>query len=218
MNKRILITGPSGMGKTTLAQKLAKEYNLPFVGVSIKDVCNRYGHDFTTHQDIIDFMKLNPYGGFELQYQLLKWRQMTFGDHYSKGFITDRGHIDSLVYTWNQVFKNMEDARDVSILWDKFNRKARSVHRLFTHIIYLSWIDDWEVEDDGVRVADPTFQMNSHLKYMETISSFMQLSLDSIQNNTIYTHGNFFPYVLMLEESDLERRTEICKAFIEEYA
>jgi len=49
MHKRIMITGASGVGKTTLASHISEQYDLPFVTSSAKAIWPRFG--FKNHQE-----------------------------------------------------------------------------------------------------------------------------------------------------------------------
>ena len=209
MKKRILITGPSGVGKTTLAQELSKVFNIPFVEVNMfKMVCPCYSDKIKTHQDLIDFMKLNPEAGAKMQFELLISRQIKFGDHYSTGFVTDRGHIDSWVYTSLQVVPYLKEGEFKKKFIEKLVKKFKSVHRLFTHIIYLPLQDDWEIEDNNKRVPDTEFQKKVDFIYRDVLRPYLRtesIYLDDIMD--------IYPVVFEMGERDLDKRIEVCKSF-----
>lgn len=151
MSLRILITGPSGMGKTTLAKWLAEEYKIPFTSVSmIRDICKC--SDVRNHQDIIEVGKNNPTAHLMLQWELIVERYSKFCENQLKGFVTDRGHIDSLVYTSSQTYSsNPSD-------FNKFINLAHKMKELFEYVIFIPYTPGWKVEDDGKRVANEKFQ------------------------------------------------------------
>lgn len=169
MNPRILITGPSGMGKTTLANWVAGSWQIPFVSVSlIKNVCKCYG--LKTHEDVIRFSKNNPDKGLLLQLELISERANKFQQHQLSGYVTDRGHIDSIVYTEMQSLKYM--GNNESHLINPIYQIAKTIAQQFTHVIFIPWIEGWEIEDDKVRVVDSEFQFNVSLKYETILREF----------------------------------------------
>ena len=209
MKKRILITGTSGVGKSKLAYELSKIYKIPFVETNIlKTICRCYSGKIKSHQDLINFMKLNPEEGAKIQWELLLQRQIKFGNHYNSGFVTDRGHIDSWVYTSLQVLPYMEESSKERFIGD-FVKKFTSVQRLFTHIIYIPYPDNWELEDNNIRVYNPTFQRKVDFLYKDVLRTYLRRELihpESLSD----TH----PLVFEMGEVDLEKRIEVCKSFL----
>lgn len=163
MMPRILITGPSGMGKTTLAKWISQEWEIPFVSVSIlRDIakCN----DIKTHQDVIDLAKIDPDKHDLLQWELLSERFQAFSAHQRSGFVTDRGHIDSLAYVRTQSYRDEN--------WNKFLNLAKRMDRLFTHVIFIPFIEGWELEDDGKRIPNSDYQNLMTFMYEQQLGKF----------------------------------------------
>lgn len=81
--KTILIEGPDGVGKTTLAQTLSQAYNIPIIHLT-------YYKDKDKHED--QFKKV------------LELINNSINDYNARGFIIDRYILSSMVYS--EVFQN----------------------------------------------------------------------------------------------------------------
>lgn len=209
--KRILITGPSGMGKTTLMNHISLDYKMSSVGIGIIPLMQKYfpGENVSNHKSVIELMKKDPFKGLKVQFELLMGRQLLFGNRLNESFVTDRGHIDSLVYTSDQVFPYLDmDDPETRILKDKFIKKARSIHRFFTHIIFIPYLEGWKFEDNGVRIIDPEYQLYISQKFQIILAPFMEPDIQVIPD------VDFGPKVLLLESHDFEQRFQRTKKFI----
>lgn len=198
--KRILITGPSGTGKTTLAKKISEDYGLPFVKLSAMDVTCKC-HGIKNHQDLIDFSEKDPIKGAQIQMELLSQRQILFGDNFEKGFVTDRGHIDSLVYSKIQVVPFLKNPKT---FWDIMIQKAISVNRLFTHIIFVNTLLPGSIEENGIRVIDRCFQNRTKEVFNEVIET-----LDNFNPGPGY-----HPVYLILETTSFSMRVKVVNEFL----
>ena len=161
MYPKILITGPSGVGKTTLAKWISEEWQIPFKSVSmIRDLAKSYG--FKTHHELRKLAIDNPVLHYMLQLELLKRRYSEFYGYHSPGFVTDRGHVDSIVYFSTQNL-SLTDLRRNIYFYDSYSfHKMWSLclkfRNIFTDIIFIPFNRNMELEDDGKRIADPEYQ------------------------------------------------------------
>lgn len=96
---KILISGVSGAGKTTLAHHISKEYNIPFVVGSTKVFWKEYG--IKNHQQLIKKTISDIDFGLEFQYKCLSYRMEEFSKH--RNCVSDRGVIDNVLYFLLQV-------------------------------------------------------------------------------------------------------------------
>lgn len=98
-NKKIFISGTSGIGKTTLARYIEKEYGIPFINGSTKELWPQFG--IGTHRELINKTAKDTFFGLEFQYAVLQLRkEKTRG---LERFVTDRGPLDNLVYFTTQL-------------------------------------------------------------------------------------------------------------------
>lgn len=96
---KILISGVSGAGKTTIAHWISKEYKIPFVVGSTKVFWKEYG--IKNHQDLIKRTIADIDFGLEFQYKCLSYRIEEFSKH--QDCVSDRGIIDNILYFLLQV-------------------------------------------------------------------------------------------------------------------
>lgn len=94
MNKKIFITGTSGVGKTTLAKYISQRYRIPYVNGSSTVIWEKYG--IKNHTELLEMGIKDPVKGLQFQLELLDVRKEALMDLDS--FVTDRSVIDNLVY------------------------------------------------------------------------------------------------------------------------
>src|SRR4051812_49149361 len=94
MNKRIMIAGPSGAGKTTLSRYISKSRNIPYLHTNGPALRAKY--QCKTHKDIVRMSALQPLKGISYQWDLLLERIQLSGDN--QNFVMDRSMIDNVVY------------------------------------------------------------------------------------------------------------------------
>lgn len=152
MSKRIMFVGPSGIGKTTLAQAVAKKYDIPFISGSMSDLLpDTKG---VSHNEILS---LGSEAMYKSDFQLLNLRNKLFRD--KENFVTDRSYADLAAYFWYKQSRNipecemehffcqcktlMEDQCDVAIFLP----------------LNLDTYKHWSMEDNGKRILNRFFQV-----------------------------------------------------------
>lgn len=145
--KRVGICGPSGTGKTTLANYIANEYSLPFVNSSSKVLWQKY--NYKSHRQVYYDIYRNPAKAIALQMSILEFRENTLrGREY---FITDRTPIDQAAYYLS--YFPLENTFNKQ----KFIENLSRAMKPFDSIIFIRY-KNRKIEDDGQRITDPYYQ------------------------------------------------------------
>lgn len=150
-NVKIFITGAAGVGKTTLARRIAKRMGIPFVSTSAKDgVWPKYGikryseaHRLCVHD----------------QFQAISYHREIFHKRLASlegriSWVTDRSPIDTLAYTMLQASHHDIDDEIINGMIDEF-KEALGKSNL---IIYLYLTPEVILENDGYRVLNKLHQ------------------------------------------------------------
>lgn len=177
-----MFVGPSGIGKTTLAQAVAKKYDIPFISGSMSDLLP--ATKGISHNELLS---LGSEAMYKSDFQLLNKRNRLFKDR--EYFVTDRSYADLAAYFWYKQSRTlpecemehffcqcktlMEDQCDVAIFLP----------------LNLDTYKHWSMEDNGKRILNRFFQVQ--------ISSLMGELLANWEIPTI-----------CISELDLGMRTE----------
>lgn len=146
---RICISGPSGVGKSTLAQEISKVYKIPFITTSTKPLWDRY--KIKTHKELIERTLIDPAWGLDFQDEVLGYRidQLVGVDE----FITDRAPLDNLAY---YLMQNSHSSTEEQT--SRYITKCKDALNIFTGIIVIPFTDEIVLENDGKRVANKYYQ------------------------------------------------------------
>lgn len=137
--KRIILTGASGVGKTTLAEPLSKQLGLPVIPELGRDICRNLGYERIG--DIPD------QEGFK---KLVLDAQITAEDTH-ESFVSDRSTIDCWV-----LWQRWNICQAMSYDTEAYYEKARKQSQKYTHIIFVPPM--FPPEDDGFRWTDGDYQ------------------------------------------------------------
>ncbi len=148
-NLRICISGPSGVGKSTLATEISKAYNIPFITTSTKPLWDKY--KIRSHQELIERTLVDPQWGIDFQDEVLDYRiNKLLG---VKDFVTDRSPLDNLAYFLMQNSYNTSEEKTA-----KYIQRCKDAMALFTGIIVIPFTDEVVLENDGKRVNNRYYQ------------------------------------------------------------
>lgn len=156
----IMLCGPSGTGKTTLAQWIAKKYDLKFIPTSSKVLWKKYG--IADHAHLIRKSIGSPMWGYKFQEELLDYREDVMAKNFN--YITDRSPIDNMVYFLLQVtphisYKLTENYIDrCKSLIDRNNHNEWLFHLPFNKEVI-------KLEDDKARIINPIYQECTQLYF-----------------------------------------------------
>lgn len=219
--KKVMISGPSGIGKTTLAKDLADFLKIPFVSGSKSDL-----QPETKLVKQIDLIKEPSY---DSELQLLNLRSKIFKQY--NEFISDRGYLDNIVYTLYKLSHIIQTCE-----MESFEDMAyRLLYRDCTHLILLPFdygcIKSFEIEDNNKRITNPYFQWMIYSIYISCLFDKNTLSLERDQKwEKNYEYNGYYNYykstlkiddelksikVLTLNTSDYKARLNIAKSFLE---
>ena len=149
MDKKIMICGSSGTGKTTLAKHMSELYELPYVNTSASKVWPEFG--FKNHEDAHTQSVSTKIIGVAYQRRILIERihALEKMNHY----ITDRSFVDNTVYNMLEL-GHLLNALEVDTFTQWCSRAMKDVDGL----IFLRWNDEVMLEDNGHRILNPLFQ------------------------------------------------------------
>ena len=192
---RIAMAGPSGVGKTTLAEWISKEYGIPFITTSTKPLWEK--HNINSHQELITRTILNPQWGLDFQYELLDIRRKIIEEN--EQFVTDRSPIDNLVYF---LMQNAPFLGEEPI--ESYIQMCADALAKLTGLIQIPFDTYIPLENDGKRIANKYYQMSTNSQF--------HLAAQLIEP-CLPPKGDL--RVTSLRMWDWEQRQQAVKAFIE---
>ena len=157
----ILLAGPSGVGKTTVAKFLSEELGIKFISGSVSDLLPQTKE--MTHAEMLARDSKDLYTE---DYQILNLRNKIFSKE-EEPFVSDRSFLDSAAYF---LYKQADKIPACEV--EQFINLARMA--TLQRIDYLVFIDysldmfnNWIIEDNSKRVISKFFQMEiSRIMYM----------------------------------------------------
>lgn len=157
----ILLAGPSGVGKTTVAKFLSEELGIKFISGSVSDLLPQTKE--MTHAEMLARDSKDLYTE---DYQILNLRNKLFSKE-EEPFVSDRSFLDSAAYF---LYKQADKIPACEV--EQFLNLAKMA--TLQSIDYLVFIDysldmfnNWIIEDNSKRVISKFFQMEiSRIMYM----------------------------------------------------
>ena len=154
-NKRIVIIGSAGVGKTTLFNSLKRRLGLKPINEIARDLCIRLGY-----KNIYEIKDQEKFRFLVLE------EQIKLEEKY-KEFISDRSTIDCWVHwvrwSWNKV----ETDRWGIYESEKYYELSRNQALKYSHIIYIPRL--FKGKEDGFRWNDESYQKQLNRLFKETL-------------------------------------------------
>lgn len=150
--KRVLICGPSGVGKSELANFIGLSLGVPFITTSTKPLWP--AHDIKSHEELIKRGQDDPEWGLLFQYEVLKYRRDILLKQ-NFGYVCDRSPIDNLAYFMMQnamIAGENETEKYRNICFNDLQEQA-------DYIIRIKFKMNYDLKDDGMRVNNRYFQL-----------------------------------------------------------
>lgn len=152
MSKRIMFVGPSGIGKTTLAQAVAKSQNIPFISGSMSDLLPATKN--ISHNELLS---LGSQAMQSSDYQLLSLRNRLFRG--KEEFVTDRSYADLAAYFWYKQSRTIPECElEHFIGCCRASMEDQCDLAIFLPLNLCNY-SDWEMEDNKKRITNRFFQI-----------------------------------------------------------
>lgn len=152
MSKRIMFVGPSGIGKTTLAQAVAKKYDIPFISGSMSDLLPATKD--VSHNEILS---LGSEAMYKSDFQLLNLRNKLFRD--KENFVTDRSYADLAAYFWYKQSRSMPECEMEHFFCQCKELMENQCDLAIFLPLSLSTYHEWPMEDNKKRIMNRFFQV-----------------------------------------------------------
>jgi len=150
MNKKIMICGASGTGKTTLAKHMTELYAFPFLDTSAKYIWPKFG--FNDHADAIEKCNADYHLSFKYQWEILHRRYDQVKD--SGPFICDRSFIDNAAYILMSL-GGLLCHSDIDPLMDICRKGMEKIDG----VIFIRFNDNTMMVNDGKRITSHYYQL-----------------------------------------------------------
>ena len=200
MNKpiSILLAGPSGVGKTTMANFLAQELGIKFISGSVSDLLPQ-----TKDMAHADMLARDSKELYMEDYKILNLRKKIFSNA-EEPFVSDRSFLDSAAY-----FLHKQADKIPACEIEHFLELSKMVTLQTTDYLILvdytmDMLNNWVIENNHKRIINKYFQMEIS-RIMSMILDIWGVKWDNYNHTIIVRHetGNFiekiFGKVLDLE-------------------
>lgn len=167
---RIMLCGPSGIGKTTIAEQISKDFGISYISGSVSDLIPE-----TKVLKHAEMLSRSNNTLIKEDYQVVNLRNRLFKD--LNNFVTDRSYVDSAAY-----FLYKQSTKIPTCEIEQFITLCRM---LLTQqcdlLVFLSLlpedVNNWLVEDNDKRVVNTYYQVQIS-SIMSDILRYMGLCVD----------------------------------------
>lgn len=225
---KIMICGPSGIGKTTLSDFISNKFNIEYISGSISDLIPDTKK--IKHQDMLSRPSETL---LKEDYQLINLRNKRFKDLTS--FITDRSYVDSAAYfLYKQSTKipSCEVEQFISLCKMLLNQQCDIL--IFLNLLPED-VNKWVIENNKKRILNTYYQvqMSSIMAdILEYMGMQVEYSTSSIRTSwfgstleldkpvcvgDISSH-NGITKVLIIPDLNKEHRLKVIEHFLNKYS
>ena len=198
---KIMICGPSGAGKTTMAKYISEKYDVPYIHTDGPGLREKF--NCSNHSEVIRMSALDPKAGLHYQEELLKQRGELAT---SENYVMDRSIIDSVAYFLMQNAPYLDDAATFSFIASAVSLLPRVDHLIFIPPLYAG------PENDGVRIQNIHYQrMTWQIMQWVSVEYFRQVVCSSAKEAV---HRPDAPKRLLLNQWDLNWRKDKVDGFL----
>ena len=205
---KIQITGPSGIGKTTVAKQIADVLDIPFISGSYSDIVADTEKE--SHVSMID----KPYNLILSQdYQLLSKRAKIFSK--TDTYVSDRSTLDVLVYHLVKLTKYLPTCETEAVA---DSVKTTLKPEFLTHLIFIAYPNDlsWDIQNNSKRIQNRYFQFSVSELFKSTLNNILGIEFKKpLFKNDKYLLGKLGSIkILVLLETDKSKRLNIIRKFL----
>ena len=154
---KIFLSGPSGVGKTTMANEISKQYGIPFIQGSSRVLWDKY--KIKSHQHLIELCNNDLRFAVDFQYELLEVRKELIKANDS--FVTDRSPLDNLVYFLLNVSDRVDSNETMNYIHECTKSFPEKYIQIFLGLTY-GMLHQKGIEDDGFRINNIYYQLMVH--------------------------------------------------------
>lgn len=212
---KIMITGCSGVGKTTLAKWISETCEIPFISGSYSDLVPSTREE--THQSMIT---KDPNVIRKQDMDLVRGRSVSLKD--STTYVTDRCYIDSMAY-WINKLSHHTTTCDTNEFLDICNTLLSTQCNMVIYIPYTGLYHiEWAMEDNKKRVLNEWYQsqITAIMDYLlrEKLNHKVVVNTKEYSYGTINSASVVIP-ILTIKTTNFHKRTAAFQAFtkIQEY-
>ena len=145
--KKVMLTGCSGVGKTTLAKWMAENFHIPFISGSYSDLVPE-----TRYQKHSDMISKDPQEIYKQDMQVINLRNKQFSN--KRDFVSDRSYFDSAAYLIQKLSHHIPECDTEHFI----NTCERLMAEQCTHLIFIpftkNFLKNWDMEDNSKRVLN----------------------------------------------------------------
>lgn len=218
---RINLTGPSGMGKTTLAKWISETYQIPFISGSYSDLVPETAK--MTHRDMIS----QDAKIIQLQdTQVLNLRRKAFDSF--ETMVSDRSYLDSAAYFINKLSHRIPQCETEPFIEICRELTCKQCDKVIFIPAGVNHLKDWMMEDNQKRSTNLYFHIEiSQVIYWILIDLWgaeleYTIDINDTQDAPVYRvymekNGETFSTDIMIIPdscTDFEKRKEFVDCFL----